>query len=203
MRTKTTRSRQQLDRSESDENTGKNRDSKRFQFDRTSGRSGYPSAINTNKLPSIHGKKTFSDDDDDDVRSSALNDSLKKKKVLGPSTVSNVVKRTSNDQHPVAFRSTYESFPEEMPWSSTSIGKGSKTDDQLPKLYSKPLMSNSARKRDVSPLVHDTKPPPYGSTARNHYGSDDDDGDGLSRYPKSNVSIFTRFEDTCLFLLVC
>jgi hypothetical protein len=99
-----------------------------------------------------------------------------------------------NDNEPRAFRSTYESFPEETPWSLSSTLKTTKSDDMLPRLYTKPSITNDTRKRDMSPLVRDTKPFTNGSISRRDKGSDDDD---FNRQQKSKVNLFYRnFEKT-------
>lgn len=146
--------------------------------------------IDTNRLPSIRAKTTSfrghhdDDDDDDDIQTDrAINGSLKKKKVLGPTNTNGLAKKSEKDQSSLAFRAPYESFPEETPWTTPSNGKTSRFDETLPRLSTKTSLTNSTRKRDVSPLVHDTKFSTYGSSIKKSYGSDDDDTNDRSYRP--------------------
>ncbi|CAF0929160.1 unnamed protein product [Adineta ricciae] len=80
----------------------------------------------------------------------------KKKKVVGTGAVGNydlpTNKSTLNEPKP--FRSTYEPFPDDIPWTSSSI-RSTKLDSTL---TPKPSMINDPLKRSVSPLVRDSKP---------------------------------------------
>ncbi|CAF4452585.1 unnamed protein product, partial [Rotaria magnacalcarata] len=86
--------------------------------------------------PSKTKTKAYSDndDDDDDVyrsKSSIGNDFNKKKKVTGPIQNNDAATKRSSSNEPKPFRSTYEPFPEETPWSASSPLKLRKSDDML------------------------------------------------------------------------
>lgn len=156
----------------------------------------YTSKITSEKLPSIHANKTtrkmYSDDDDDDNNdkdrssSSSSSDFYKKKNITGTSKTNNTLVKKSTDNEPKPFRATYEPFPEESPWSMASPLKSTKSDDTLLKLYTKPSIANDTKRRNISPLVHDTKPYTYGSLSkRDNVTNDDDD---LYNQQKSKVT---------------
>jgi len=165
-----------FNRSESDENISDNK------YKTTD----YRSRITSEKLPSLNINKTKTKlySDDDDIDPISTNNFKKKKKVLGETTT---IKK-SNDNEPKAFRSTYEPFPDETPWSSSSILKPSKSDDMLPRLYTKPLGTNDTKRRDMSPLVHDTKLYTTGSLSKRTNHSDDEDY--FNQQQKSKVIFF-------------
>ncbi len=169
-----TRMNRKFNRSESDENISDNKYTK----DKTT---DYRSRITSEKLPSLNTNKTKTKlySDDDDIYPTSTNNFNKKKKVLGETK--------SNDNEPKAFRSTYEPFPEETPWSSSSVLKPSKSDDILPRLYTKPLVTNDTKRRDMSPLVHDTKLYTTGSLSKRNNHSDDEDY--FNRQQKSKVIV--------------
>jgi hypothetical protein len=107
----------------------------------------------------------------------------KKKKVTGITNQdTNVSMKKSTDNEPKSFRSTYEPYPEEAPWSS----KTTKSDDITSRLYTKPSITNDPTKR-ISPLVHDTKSYASGLTSKRGNLSDDDDFMGKQ---KSKVKDF-------------
>jgi hypothetical protein len=93
--------------------------------------------------------------------------------------------KKSNDNEPKSFRVPYEPFPEDAPWS-LSTNKTSKIDDKTPKPYAKPPITNDFMKRNVSPLVRDTKPSITGSIHKRDNTSDNDDDD-YDRRLKSKV----------------
>ncbi len=132
------------------------------------------------KLPSIHTNKNktklYSDDDDIDHNySSSTKDFDKKKKVLGGTTSNDKSMKKSNDNELKAFRSTFEPFPEETPWSPSSMLKPTKNDDMLPRLYTKPPITNDIKRPGMSPLVHDTRSYTNGSFSKRHNSDDEDD----------------------------
>ena len=156
----------------------------------------YHSKITSEKLPSITAKKTTtskfnSDDDDDDDIFPGKNELNKKKKLTGATSYNTSNDRStkkSNENEPKAFRATFESFPEDTPWSASTSSKlkPTKSDTTLPRLYSKPSSTYDTKRRDVSPLVHDTKPYTNGSTWKRDNHSDDED-DYLKQKSKVNT----------------
>jgi len=122
----------------------------------------------------------------------------KKKKVIGATGNSNDVPiKKLNSNEPKSFRSQYEPFPEQAPWSSPTI-KTTKPDDNTSRLYTKPLLTNDLTKRTISPLVHDTKP--YNSSSiskRNNFSDDDDD---FNQKQKLKVKKFYRTNRIFCFL---
>jgi len=145
---------------------------------------GYHMTITLGKLPSINANKNKTKSYDDDVDDkndhsypSLTNGINKKKKVLGVTGSDNSSVKKPGDNQLKAFRSTYESFPEETPWSASSSStlKRAKSDDMLPRLNSKSLITTDTRRRDVSPLVHDTKSYTNGSSSKRGNISDDDE----------------------------
>ena len=127
----------------------------------------------------------------------AKSDLNKKKKLIGATgnNDNERLKKRVNGDEPKAFRATFESFPEEAPWSvsTSSKLKPAKSETTLPKLYSKPSSTYDTKRRDVSPLIHDAKPYSNGSTFKRDNHSDDDDDD-YSRQ-KSKV-LFRPFEES-------
>lgn len=160
------------------------------------------SKITLEKLPSINSKKTtnrFISDDDDDIIQTK-NDLNKKKKLIGTTgnNDNDRLKKKVNDNEPKAFRATFESFPEETPWSTSTSSKlqPARSESTLPKLYSKPSSTYDIKRRDVSPLIHDAKPYSNGSTFKRDYSDDEDD------YLKQKSKVFSRsFEENSTFLL--
>ncbi|CAF0745554.1 unnamed protein product [Adineta steineri] len=120
----------------------------------------------------------------------------KKKKVIGASNTSNIdqlIKKPSTNE-PKSFRSSYEPFPEEAPWSSSMI-KTTKHDENMPpKPYSKLPLTGDPMKRNLSPLVHDTKPYSKSPISKNDFGSDDDDLYKKEK-PKPSYPPINRFKD--------
>lgn len=81
----------------------------------------------------------------------------RKRSIRGKSTANRSSKDGSDDDLRLTkpwttFRVSYETFPEETLWSSSEY------DDKAARLTSNSSVNNSTRKRDVSPLLHDTKP---------------------------------------------
>jgi hypothetical protein len=157
------------------------------------------------------GYETYSENDDDDdiIRSrsnvprpesdrtdrsrslnppniSATSGLNKKKKVIGAANSNNDLpykKSTTNE--PKSFRSTYEPFPEDALWSS-SKPKPTKNDSAIPPIpYLRPSITNDLSKRNISPLIHDTKLSNSGSLSKRNNASDDDDD--FSRREKAKV----------------
>lgn len=118
------------------------------------------------------------------TNSTALNGFNKKKKVIGASNQTTTTTTTNNNNNNTSikkpntneiksFRSSYETLPEEAPWSSSSI-KTTKPDDISSRSFTKPTFSNDALKR-TSPLINDIKPYSSGSTIKRDNFSDEDD----------------------------
>jgi hypothetical protein len=184
----------------------------------------YRSTINSTKLPNLDLNKTKTktsghetyDEDDDDIRSrpnisrsiydnndhnqsnlTSTSGFNKKKKVIG-ATGNDVSIKKSNSNEPKSFRSSYEPFPEEAPWSSSTI-KTTKPDDNISKFYTKPLLTNDSTKRTMSPLVHDTKPYNSSSITKRSNRSDDDDDD-FNQKQKLKVKDFIKQIEYFIFL---
>ena len=165
----------------------------------------YHSNITSEKLPSINTNKNkpkvFSDDDDDYSRLD--NEMNKKKKVLGgANNIPTRPMKKSNENEPKAFRSTYESFPEETPWSLSSMLKPTKTDETLPRLYPKLSTNSDTKKRGVSPLVHDTKSYTNGSRFKRDENSDDEDDYRHRQQPTVTFPWSKPIENLFLLVLV-
>ncbi len=112
----------------------------------------------------------------------------KKKKVIGvASSNHDVTSKKSNDHEPKSFRSSYEPFPEETPWSLSSK-KTTKPDDIISRSYIKPPITSDSTKRMMSPLVHDTKSYNIPSISKRDNLSDDDDS--FNRKQKIKVNNF-------------
>jgi hypothetical protein len=180
-----TRMSRKTNQSESDERDNDNNYSKGKNTD-------YRSKITSEKLPSINASKNkiklYSDDDNDQNYSSSPKDFNKKKKLLGTTTNYDKSIKKSSDNEPKAFRSAYESFPEETPWASSPMLRPTKSDDTLPRLYTKPSITSDIKRRDVSPLVHDTKSYSTGSLSKRYNHSDDEDD--FNRQQKSKVIFY-------------
>ena len=116
----------------------------------------------------------------------------KKKKLIGASTGNNdndLSTKKSDDNQPKSFRSSYEGYPEESPWSAGK--KPTKPDDLSSRSFNKPSANSDFNKRTTSPLVHDTKPYGSSSLSNRKKGSDDDD-DEFNGKPKPKVRICTE-----------
>ncbi len=138
----------------------------------------YRSKITSEKLPSINtnrNKAKVDSDEEENDRVSVKHDLNKKKKVLGTINTNHQPMKKAIDNEPKAFRSTYEIFPEETPWSSITMLKPSKSEDMLPRLYTKPSVANETKKRHISPLVHDTKS--YKNSSSLKHDDNNSDGD--------------------------
>ncbi|CAF3709253.1 unnamed protein product [Adineta steineri] len=156
------------------------------------------SKITSEKLPSITTNKnkikTYSDDEDDDNKNnlSPLNGLNKKKKVVGAPNTNVIPKKNLRDNETKAFRSTYEAFPEETPWSTPSTAlKLARSDDILTRLNTKSSLTGDTKRRDVSPLIRDTKSYTNNSSLKRDNNSDDDDED-YNRLQKSKP--ISRFD---------
>lgn len=79
-----------------------------------------------------------------------------------------VEKRTrSHNEQLAPFRANFQSFPEEAPWLSNSTrNRKNGPEDLSTRFNSNSQVSSRSRKRDISPLVHDT-------TANEHYYADE------------------------------
>jgi hypothetical protein len=150
----------------------------------------YRPRITSEKLPSLntnkHQTKVYSDDDDRDYFP-AKNDLNKNKTVSARITSHNRSIKKSDDNEPKAFRSTYEPFPEETPWSSSSMLKLSKNDETFPRLNTKSSVINETKRKGMSPLIHDTKSYSNGSLSKRN---DDDDDDDFNHQQKSKVIFY-------------
>lgn len=132
----------------------------------------------------------------------------KKKKLIGASSGSHdndLSTKKSNDSQPKSFRSSYEPFPEESPWSASGKKVG-KPDDLSARSFGKPSTSSDFNKRTTSPLVHDTKP--YGSSALSKRdkdsGDEDDEFNGKGKLKVKSVKInsiamFSFLDHTSLY----
>ncbi|CAF3692529.1 unnamed protein product [Rotaria socialis] len=201
---KTNRTSRKINQYDSDGHASDDKYSKKKNTSFTNKNTDYHSRMTTEKLPSIFpGKaktKAYSDnddddDDDDDVyrsKSSMGNDFSKKKKVIGPITNNNAATKRSSSNEPKPFRSTYEPFPEETPWSISSALKLTKSDDMLSKLHSNSSILSDSKRRNMSPLVHDTKSYTNGSLSKRNYGSDDED----DIYKQQKPKLTDRFDNS-------
>lgn len=102
-------------------------------------------------------------------------------------TKSDLPTKKSNDNEPKSFRTAYEQFPEESPWS-TGIKKPVKYDELTSKSFNKPSITNDLNKRISSPLVRDTKPFNSSTIQKRDNASDDDDG--FNQKSKAKVEYF-------------
>lgn len=127
------------------------------------------------------------------INSTSTNGFNKKKKVIGAAANQNnnntSIKKPSSDE-PKSFRSSYEPFPEDTPWSSSRTTKTTKPDDIITRSFAKPLLTNDPIKR-MSPLVHDIKPYGSGSLLKRDNLSDDDDD--LYGKQKTKVNYFNKY----------
>ncbi|CAF0906283.1 unnamed protein product [Rotaria sordida] len=176
--------------------------------------------------PKISGHDTYSEDENDDYNNNVhsrvrpvvspvdfdnkyrnhslnpLNSSTtntfnkKKKKLIGPpSGNKDTLSKKSNDNEPKSYRASYEPFPEEVPFSS-STKKTIKTDDTMPKPFTRSSISNEPTKRQISPLIHDTKSYHSSSISKGaNYSDNDDDDFNQKQKHKSTIPSKTRFED--------
>ncbi|CAF0874381.1 unnamed protein product [Adineta ricciae] len=157
--------------------------------------------ITSQKLPDINmnksKSKTYSDGENEDRPLS--NGLLKKKKLLGTSNNNQSSLQKSRDNELKAFRSTYESFPEDTPWSiSTSVLKSTRSDDILSRFNTRTSLANDSKRRDVSPLVRDLKSYTNGSSSHKHdnYSDDDEHNNNYSQRskttnrPKSSTGVY-------------
>ena len=128
----------------------------------------------SNRLPNIHQKKTRSssedDDDDDRIYSNRPLSSMHKNSSL---------KRKTGYQQTASFRTSFETFPEEMPWVISTNKKTARSDDFLPRLNSQTTLNSRRKTNGVSPLVRDTSSFSYDSSLRSNY----DDEFKSNRYP--------------------
>ena len=102
----------------------------------------------------------------------------KKKKVVGTGAVGNYDLPTNEStfNEPKPFRSSYETFPDDIPWTSSSI-RSTKLDSTLtPKPYVNPSIISDPLRRSVSPLVRDSKPI-TGTLSKSGRTSDNDEYD--------------------------
>ncbi|CAF2087656.1 unnamed protein product [Rotaria magnacalcarata] len=198
---KTNRTSRKTNQYDSDGNASDDKYSKRKTTSFTNKNTDYHSRMTTEKLPSIFPSKTKTkaysdnDDDDDDVyrsKSSIGNDFNKKKKVTGPIKNNDAVTKRSSSNEPKPFRSTYEPFPEETPWSASSPLKLRKSDDMLSKLHSKSSIVSDSKRRNMSPLVHDTKSYTNGLLSKRNNGSDDED----DLYKQQKPKLSDRFDNS-------
>lgn len=116
----------------------------------------------------------------------------KKKKLVGTGSddrdgISDLPMKKSSDLNPKSFRSSFETLPEEAPWSSSSASKPAKTDSLSWKAGSKPPFSSDSFKRDQSPLTRDTKLPPVGPPSKRDNFSDDENDNSFTRAQKAKV----------------
>ena len=149
-----------------------------------------------------------SDRRDTPTASSAAGGLNKKKKLIGASSESHdndLSTKKSNDSQPKSFRSSYEPFPEESPWSASGK-KTTKPDDLSARSFGKPSTSSDFNKRTTSPLVHDIKP--YGSGALSKRdkdsGDEDDDFNGKAKLKVKSIKInsianFSFLDHTSLY----
>ncbi|CAM4789774.1 unnamed protein product [Rotaria magnacalcarata] len=198
---KTNRTSRKTNQYDSDGNASDDKYSKRKTTSFTNKNTDYHSRMTTEKLPSIFPSKTKTkaysdnDDDDDDVyrsKSSIGNDFNKKKKVTGPIQNNDAATKRSSSNEPKPFRSTYEPFPEETPWSASSPLKLRKSDDMLSKLHSKSSIVSDSKRRNMSPLVHDTKSYTNGLLSKRNNGSDDED----DLYKQQKPKLSDRFDNS-------
>ncbi|CAF1224485.1 unnamed protein product [Rotaria sordida] len=183
-----------------------NRTNKKFnQFDNDENNNDnkYSKAkITSEKLPNIFTNKNKikaandddDDDDDDDVKLSSTNDYNKKKKVLGGNQSNDTLIKRSTSNDPKAFRSTYESFPEETPWSTSSTLKITKSEDMLSRFSPKLSITNDTKRRNLSPLIHDTKSYTNGSLSKRDNVSDDEE----DYYGQQKLKSTNRFDNSSL-----
>jgi hypothetical protein len=189
MKAKTAPNSRKTYRSESDDSDNKYSKGKNTSYPTKN--SDNRSRITSEKLPSItkNNTKSYSDDDDDDVyvrnKTSPTNGINKKKKVLGGVGYNDTSTKKSNTNDPKAFRSTYEPFPEETPWTSSSGFKSTRNDDMFPKLNTKSSIIGDTKRRDISPLVRDTKSYSTNSLSKRNVGSDNEDD--YTRQQKAKV----------------
>ncbi len=110
------------------------------------------------------------------------------------------MKKSTNNE-PKAFRSTYESFPEETPWSASTTLKMTKSDDMLPRLNTKSSITSDTKRKTVSPLVHDTKSYTNGSLSKRDHVSDDDEDSYGQKSKVCFLFIFTSNKTLNCFLI--
>ncbi|CAF4535226.1 unnamed protein product, partial [Rotaria sp. Silwood2] len=195
---KNSRTNKKFNQFDDDENDSDEKYSKEKRTNHTTKNTDYHSKITSEKLPSIYTNKnkikaaSDDDDDDDNIKSSSTNDFNKKKKIVGgnKSNDTSIKRSTSND--PKAFRSTYESFPEETPWSTSSTLKLTKSEDMLPRFSTKSSITNDSKRRNMSPLVHDTKSYTNGSLSKRNNASDDEE----DYYGQQKSKSTNRFDNT-------
>ena len=171
--------------------------------------------LDLTKAKPIHrnGNETYSENDDDDQdvvsrsrpnvpridlgkldtggSSNQTGTWNKKKKPVGTDSgdrdgISDLPKKKSSDLNPKSFRSSFETLPEEAPWSS-SASKPAKSDSLSWKAGSKPPFSSDSFKRDQSPLTRDNKLPPLGSHSKRDNLSDDENDNSFTRAQKAKV----------------
>ncbi|UJR21281.1 hypothetical protein I4U23_024373 [Adineta vaga] len=180
-KTKNTRKDKQLNHSLNDENGINNK----HLFEKNT---DPRSKITSEKLPSINLNKSKTKAYSDDENEEESHGYTKKKKVLGTTNSNQASLKKTHDNQLKAFRSTYESFPEETPWSiSTSLLKATKSDDTLSRLNTRTSLTNDLRRRDVSPLVHDLRSYTNGSSfKRDNYNDDEEQNFNYSQKSKPN-----------------
>ncbi|UJR28177.1 hypothetical protein I4U23_009430 [Adineta vaga] len=124
----------------------------------------------------------------------------KKKKLIGAGNGNNDLsthRSTTSETKP--FRSTYETFPDDIPWTSSS-NKSTKLDNTLtPKSYVKQPMINDPLKRSMSPLVRDFKSHTSTSLSKPEKDSDDEINDKYNTFQKDKNKFaptsFNRLKD--------
>ena len=114
----------------------------------------------------------------------------KKRKVVGASGSNRSTSiRTYNDDGPKSFRTSFETLPEETPWSP-SMKAATKSDDFKPKVSARSSLTNDITKRTSSPLVNDIRPYSMKSMSK-HINSSDEDDDAFDQKPKAKVRAST------------
>lgn len=147
--------------------------------------------ITSEKLPDINLSKsrTRALSEDDDESDMKRNGSFGKRRVLGVTNGVPFSSRNARGTETQGFRTTYESFPEETPWSmSSSRLKSTKSDELLSKLNTRSSLKGDSSRRDVSPLVRDMKPYGNGVTGKRDNHSDDEYESGTRRSLRSKVT---------------
>ncbi|CAF4587684.1 unnamed protein product, partial [Rotaria sp. Silwood2] len=195
---KNSRTNKKFNQFDDDENDSDEKYSKEKRTNHTAKNTDYHSKITSEKLPSIYTNKnkikaaSDDDDDDDNIKSSSTNDFNKKKKIVGGNKSNDTSIKRSTNNDPKAFRSTYESFPEETPWSTSSTLKLTKSEDMLPRFSTKSSITNDSKRRNMSPLVHDTKSYTNGSLSKRNNASDDEE----DYYGQQKSKSTNRFDNT-------
>ncbi|CAF0976467.1 unnamed protein product [Rotaria sp. Silwood1] len=198
IKAKNNRTNKKFNQFESDDDSD-DKYSKQKNTNYTTKNTDYHSKITSEKLPNIFTNKNRiraasddDDDDDNDVKSSSINDFSKKKKLVGGNKSTDMLMKRSASSDPKAFRSTYESFPEETPWSTSSTLKLTKSEDMLPKFNTKSSITSDTKRRNMSPLVHDTKSYTNGSLSKRDNVSDDEE----DYYGQQKSKLTNRFDNS-------